>query len=140
MTTPGGGDREPTERFLLACLATMGPVRTVLALLALVATIGCSSKDEPAAGITDDSGVDVSTPIGGCGSPDTNCPCTDVGKEIPCTVMRISGGYVSCSTGTRTCQPTGKWGICEGAAVVWDGAVPAETGAAEGGADVGSGG
>lgn len=124
----------------------MGPVRTVLALLALVTTAGCSSKDDPAPGVVDDGGIDVSTPIGGCGVPETNCPCAEVGKEVACTVMRVSGGYVSCSPGTRTCLPTGKWGTCEGAAVIWDGAVPTDASDAGGsdgsdaGDDVGSGG
>jgi hypothetical protein len=119
----------------------MGPVRAVLALLLVLTVVGCSSKDDPAPGVSDDGGVDVGTPIGGCGAPETHCPCTEIGKEVTCTVMRISDGYVSCSTGTRTCLPTGKWGACEGAAVIWDGAVPSDTGAdADAGADVGSGG
>lgn len=117
-------------------------VRSAPAWLILVAmSVGCSSKDEAAPAPPDDGGLDNGTIGPGCTTPETGCDCREIGKEITCTVTRVSGGYISCSTGTRTCLPTGKWGICDGAATVWDGAVPNETGtedALDSSADTGS--
>ena len=104
-------------------------VRAASAWLILVAmSIGCSSKDDVAPAPADDGGLDNGTIGPGCSTPETGCDCREIGKEITCIVTRVSGGYVSCPPGTRTCLPTGKWGICDGAATVWDGAVPNETG------------
>ncbi len=120
---------------------TPGGVRALSVwLLVLTSSLGCSSKDEGSPAPPDDGGLDNGTIGPSCTTPETGCDCREIGKAITCTVTRVSGGYVSCSTGTRTCLPTGKWGICDGAATVWDGAVPNETGSDAVSDDVGGGG
>ncbi len=58
-------------------------------------------------------GPDASA-AGLCATPNTGCPCNDPGQTVDCgSVVQQSGGYVTCSEGTRTCG-VGGWGECLG--------------------------
>ena len=85
-----------------------------LALLCLT-LLGCSSPDHPASLGTGDGGPDMAPPtVGACDSPNQGCECDKPGEIIDCgQVERVSGDYVSCSMGKRTCDD-GKWGVCVG--------------------------
>jgi hypothetical protein len=51
---------------------------------------------------------------GACDTPNQGCECQDEGQIVECgQVERVSGDYVSCSMGHRTCAD-GKWGACIG--------------------------
>jgi hypothetical protein len=54
-------------------------------------------------------------PTGGaCDTPNQGCECETEGAVVECgQVERVSGDYVSCSMGKRTCDQ-GKWGACVG--------------------------
>lgn len=54
-----------------------------------------------------------------CATAAPGCKCTDVGKSTTCRATRVSGTYVSCSTGSMTCTAAGVWGECIGDRV-WD--------------------
>jgi len=52
--------------------------------------------------------------VGACDTPNKGCECDKPGEIIDCgQVERVSGDYVSCSMGKRTCDD-GKWGACIG--------------------------
>ena len=86
----------------------------------------CGTTDDKPLPAPDDAKIDGNPLPSGCPEPAAGCDCPVPGKEIQCIIKRVSGSYVSCSTGTRTCLPGGKWSGCEGAATVWDGGVPNE--------------
>jgi hypothetical protein len=55
------------------------------------------------------------TPVDKCKTPNTGCPCDDVGETVDCGKVAIrSGDYVTCSYGKRECLPDGVWGECIG--------------------------
>jgi hypothetical protein len=50
-----------------------------------------------------------------CATPNTGCPCSNVGETAACGRVEIrSGDYVTCSNGTRECLIDGTWGECVG--------------------------
>jgi len=52
--------------------------------------------------------------VGACETPNQGCDCDKPGDVVDCgQVERVSGEYVSCSMGQRTCDD-GKWGACIG--------------------------
>ncbi|HEX2673850.1 MAG TPA: PA14 domain-containing protein, partial [Polyangiaceae bacterium] len=52
--------------------------------------------------------------VGACETPNQGCACDKPGDVVDCgQVERVSGDYVSCSMGQRTCD-AGKWGACIG--------------------------
>ncbi|HET7545940.1 MAG TPA: PA14 domain-containing protein [Polyangiaceae bacterium] len=85
-----------------------------LAVLCLT-LIGCSSPSDRPAGLAGDAGADKPLPTaGGCEVPNQGCDCDRAGEVVDCgQVERVSGDYVSCSMGKRTCVE-GKWGACVG--------------------------
>ncbi|HYP74981.1 MAG TPA: PA14 domain-containing protein [Polyangiaceae bacterium] len=93
-------------------LETLGAALTLLCLILL----GCSSpSDRPASLGAGDGGPDKPRPmVGACDSPNQGCECDQPGEAIECgQVDRVSGDYVSCSMGKRTCND-GRWGACVG--------------------------
>jgi len=96
----------------LSHLRTPWVALTVLGLTLL----GCSSSSDrsPALGVGD-GGPDKPPPtVGACDTPNLGCECELQGEVIDCgQVERVSGDYVSCSMGRRTCDG-GKWGACIG--------------------------
>ncbi|MES1173750.1 MAG: PA14 domain-containing protein [Myxococcales bacterium] len=81
--------------------------------------IGCSTSSDHGASIgIGDAGTVMPPPTGGaCDTPNQGCECQDEGQIVECgQVERVSGDYVSCSTGHRTCAD-GKWGACIGDSV-----------------------
>lgn len=93
------------------------PLRLALALVALAASIGCSSGQHDNAPFVGGGGDDGEKPpiADPCQTPNTGCGCGDPGQTVDCgQVERRSGDYVSCSVGVRTCGENGKWGACIG--------------------------
>jgi len=88
-----------------------------IALVLLCSTLlGCSSPRDRAPSLGDgDGGVTKPPPMGGaCETPKQGCECKTSGEVIDCgQVERVSGDYVSCSMGRRTCDD-GTWGACVG--------------------------
>jgi hypothetical protein len=82
--------------------------------LGLFATLACSEgKRGPFASSNEfvNNGGDP------CSSPNAGCECSDDGAIVACgEVKRISGDYISCSMGKRTCS-AGSWGPCIGDAI-----------------------
>jgi len=95
----------------LSHLETLWVALTLLCLT----VFGCSSPDHPAGLGAGDAGPDKPPPmVGACDSPNQGCECDNPGEVIDCgQVKRVSGEYVSCSMGKRTCDD-GKWGACVG--------------------------
>lgn len=90
----------------------------------MLAVVGCGS-DEGRAPATGGGVVPPGPTDTTCATPAPDCPCPTVGATATCRVNRVSGKYVSCSEGTLHCGPDGRWGLCEGAATVWDPAIDA---------------
>ena len=65
-----------------------------------------------------DGGPSMPAPSGGgCDTPNQDCACQSEGQVVDCgQVERVSGDYVSCSNGQRTCEK-GKWSACIGDSV-----------------------
>ena len=88
-----------------------------LALILLcLGLLGCSSSPDRAPALGDgDGGAGKPPPLAGaCETPAQGCECQTPGEVIDCgQVERVSGDYVSCSMGRRTCDD-GKWGACVG--------------------------
>ena len=109
------GAAKSAKRPLLSCSR---PVWIVVALC--LSLLGCSSSSDraPAAGETD-AGSTLPPPSGNpCDTPTEGCACNDPGQTVDCgQVKRISGDYISCSNGQRTCSEDGKWSECIGDAI-----------------------
>ncbi len=79
--------------------------------------IGCaSSSDHHGVSLgVGDGGPSMPGPSGGaCDTPNEGCACETDAQVVDCgQVERVSGDYVSCSMGRRTCEK-GKWGACIG--------------------------
>jgi len=93
-------------------------LETLWAALTLLCLIlaGCSSPADRPAGLGNiDGGADKPAPTAGaCDTPSQGCECDHQGEAIDCgQVERVSGDYVSCSMGRRTCD-AGRWGACVG--------------------------
>jgi hypothetical protein len=84
----------------------------LLAVGALGLLAACGSPNPADLG-SSPAGPDASA-AGLCATPNTGCPCSNPGQTVDCgDVVQQSGGYVTCSEGTRTCG-TGGWGECVG--------------------------
>ena len=104
--------RSSAERPHLSHLETLWVALTLLCLI----LVGCSSSsDHPASLGSSDGGPDKPLPmVGACETPNQGCDCDEPGDVVDCgQVERVSGDYVSCSMGKRTCDD-GKWGACIG--------------------------
>ena len=84
-------------------------------LLFCLPLLGCSTSDHAQRLGAGDGGPGKPPPmVGGCDAPNEGCECKKQDQIIDCgQVERISGDYVSCSMGRRTCDD-GKWGACVG--------------------------
>jgi hypothetical protein len=77
-----------------------------------VVAVGCADDRAPLLASGSSSGSSGSADA--CILHDTGCPCAKDGAVVACgSVKRISGDYISCSTGTRVCKG-GAWGECSG--------------------------
>lgn len=91
---------------------------------ALVLVLAACAGDNPAA--TDGFNTGTNGDPHSCASPNSGCPCDSEGASVACgKVERVSGDYIACSDGKRTCAE-GKWGECIGDAVI-SRTVPAST-------------
>src|SRR5450432_3706616 len=92
------------------------PLRLVLALSVLVLSSACSqgaNDAAPYAGSVDagDKPIPNADP---CATPNKGCSCDTPDETVDCgQVERVSGDYVSCTMGKRTCE-SGTWGECVG--------------------------
>jgi len=87
-----------------------------VALTLLCSTlVACSSPDRPAGLGNVDGGPNMAPPsVDTCDTPNQGCECDKQGESVDCgQVERVSGDYVSCSMGRRTCDD-GRWGACIG--------------------------
>ena len=92
-------------------IASIGPLLASGLLCAVLAGCGASQNPDSSGGST---GVDGGVGGGSCATPNQGCPCSDPGQTAACgEVVQNSGGYVTCSEGTRTCD-NGTWGTCVG--------------------------
>ncbi|MEI9937107.1 MAG: PA14 domain-containing protein [Pseudomonadota bacterium] len=96
----------------------MSQLETLWVALTLVclALLGCSSGPDhsPSLGLGDGGTTKPAPIVGACDTPNQGCECETQGEVIDCgQVERVSGDYVSCSMGRRTCDD-GKWGVCVG--------------------------
>jgi PA14 domain len=93
------------------------PLRHVLALTALLLSSACSQGSHDSAPPFDgmvDAGDKPIPNADPCETPNTGCSCDTPDEVIDCgQVERISGNYVSCTMGQRTCT-AGAWGACVG--------------------------
>src|SRR6187431_2692340 len=87
----------------------------VALILLCSSLLGCSSPSDRAPGLADVGDAPKPAPQGGaCETPMEGCECKTPGEVTDCgQVERVSGDYVSCSMGQRTCDQ-GKWGACVG--------------------------
>lgn len=91
-------------------------------LLSLSLVLVACGDDRPSGVGGDGTQLPPGTPSGDpCKPVGPSCPCATAGETSECKVYRISGKYISCSTGIMTCGADNKWGVCEGAATEWDG-------------------
>jgi hypothetical protein len=92
------------------------PMRLVLALGVLAMSSACShggNESAPYSGIVDagDKPIPNADP---CETPNKGCTCDKPDEVVDCgQVERLSGSYVSCTMGKRTCA-SGTWGECIG--------------------------
>ncbi len=102
----------PARRPHLSHLDTLWVALTLLCL----SLLGCSKSPDhsPSLGASD-AGPNMLAPmVGACETPNQGCECKAEGEVVECgQVERVSGDYVSCSMGQRTCED-GKWGACVG--------------------------
>lgn len=112
----------PMLRLTCAQRTAMRPqlshLETLWAALAVLclSLAGCSSpSDRPASLGATDGGPDKAPPmVNACETPNQGCECDHPGEVVNCgQVERVSGDYVSCSMGKRTCGD-GTWGACLG--------------------------
>jgi hypothetical protein len=75
--------------------------------------VACESADNPAqSGDVGSKGSSSGAPS--CSTPAAGCPCNTPGQAVACgQVVQTSGGYVTCSEGTQTCNGA-TWGECVG--------------------------
>lgn len=108
------GASKAAKRPLLSCSNPLW-----VALVLCLSLIGCGSSDRAAGIAPGDAGTTLPPPsTNPCDTPTEGCACNDPGQEVDCgQVKRISGDYVACSNGRRTCSEEGKWGECIGDAV-----------------------
>jgi len=82
---------------------------------------GCSGGNPASIGdsVGDGGRATITTGDGGsCATPSEGCPCAGEGETVDCgQVDHVSGNYVSCSMGKRTCS-NGAWGACIGDQIV----------------------
>ena len=96
-------------------LSQLETLWVALTLLCLT-LFGCSSPAHHSPGLAAvDGGATMAPPmVGACETPNQGCACETQGEVVDCgQVERVSGDYVSCSMGRRTCDG-GKWGACVG--------------------------
>lgn len=82
----------------------------LLALPALV--LGCGNEHP---GLAPYNGAAGHTGVNGvsCTTPQEGCPCEEQGQVVECgETKKVSGDYVSCSLGERTCGSDNKWQGC----------------------------
>jgi hypothetical protein len=80
-----------------------------LGLAVLVGACGMNNDAPPLGG---GPGTDNDASGGGCGTPNTGCPCSSDGDSVDCgEVKSVQGDYVTCSIGKRICSG-GSWGPC----------------------------
>ena len=87
-----------------------------VAVALCLSLLGCSAGSDHGASIgLGDAGTNKPPPAGDpCDTPNQGCGCDTPGESVGCgQVERVSGEYVSCSMGRRTCDQ-GKWGACIG--------------------------
>ena len=85
-------------------------------ILLCLSLLGCASSSDHRASLgVSDGGPNKPPPTAGaCDTPNQGCECDTPGEVIDCgQVERVSGDYVSCSMGKRTCDD-GKWAACVG--------------------------
>jgi len=85
-------------------------------ILLCLSLLGCASSSDHRASLgVGDGGPNKPPPTAGaCDTPNQGCECDTPGEVIDCgQVERVSGDYVSCSMGKRTCDD-GKWAACVG--------------------------
>ena len=94
------------------------PLRLALALALLAFGNACSHGGHdtaPFAGASDAGDHQPVPTVDPCETPNTGCACESTDEVIDCgQVERISGDYVSCTVGKRTCQGNNTWGECVG--------------------------
>ena len=96
-------------------LSHLDTLWVAVSLLSL-ALIGCSSSSDhsPSLGLGDGGTSKPIPTADACDTPNQGCECETQGEVVDCgQVERISGEYISCSMGRRTCDD-GKWGACVG--------------------------
>ncbi len=95
----------------------LSPLKLLWAGMALsLGLLSCSSGPKHGAAIGSPDGGDTMAPpmVGACDTPNQGCACDTEAELVDCgQVERVSGDYVSCSMGHRTCTG-GKWGACVG--------------------------
>ena len=85
----------------------------LLVALGAAGAIAACSNGPPSLGDVA-GGLDAGAPVDQCAHPNTGCACAVDEQVVDCgSVERISGSYVTCSMGKRTCSE-GKWGECIG--------------------------
>ncbi len=97
----------------------LSPLKALWPVIALGLTlIGCTSSRHAASLGVGDGGPDIPVPTAGaCDTPNKGCACETEGRVVDCgQVERVSGDYVSCSMGVRSCAG-GEWGACVGDSV-----------------------
>jgi len=88
----------------------------VALILLCLTLLGCSTSSDhaPALGAGDGGPNKPPPMVGACDTPNQGCECEVQDEVVDCgQVERVSGDYVSCSMGRRTCDD-GKWGACVG--------------------------
>ncbi len=112
----------PMQRLTCALRSAKRPQVSQLETLWITVTLlcltllGCSSSPDHGPSLGDgDVGTNKPPPmVGACDTPNQGCACETQGEALDCgQVERVSGDYVSCSMGRRTCD-NGKWGACVG--------------------------
>src|SRR5258708_782723 len=92
------------------------PLRLVLALGVLALSSACSRGGHDTAPYngTVDAGDKPIPTVNACETPNKGCACDTPGQIVDCgQVERVSGTYVTCAMGKRTCE-SGTWGDCIG--------------------------
>ena len=94
------------------------PLRLALALALLAFGNACSHGGHdtaPFAGASDAGDHQPVPTVDPCETPNKGCACENADEVIDCgQVERLSGDYVSCTMGKRTCEGNNTWGECVG--------------------------
>ena len=92
------------------------PLRLFLSLVVLMVLSACSHGGHdasPYSGMADAGDKPIPN-VDPCETPNKGCVCDTPDQVVDCgQVERISGDYVSCTMGKRTCE-AGTWGDCVG--------------------------